>query len=162
MDKRSALDEIQKMHNTKTVCRESIIGWYNIYSHKLPKMLPERSLMDTLMTMSLWMQLTDRGGSPGFPFEYKADFDLSLLDTKLESVKKGSFRLSGISILVTIGGIILIFIKPVGGIIITLFGIILDYYAFKKVGGANNLELLRPNEMEQINRSIEWINVTSH
>ena len=72
MDIQQALQHIQRMHETETVRRESIIGWYCFYAKKLPSMQLERSDVDLSRTIALWMELTDRGGSPGFPHDYKS------------------------------------------------------------------------------------------
>jgi hypothetical protein len=42
MNSQDALEEIQRMHETQTVRRESIIAWYRWYSvlHKFPTMHP--------------------------------------------------------------------------------------------------------------------------
>ena len=74
---------IQRMHQSKSVRRESLIGWYRWYSHfahnrrVFPVLDPERSAADLLEVASLWMRLTDRGGEPGFPFKYQPAPDLA-------------------------------------------------------------------------------------
>ena len=67
MTKENALKQIQLMHEQKLITKDSIVGWYSFYSNKLPKMKPERSSADLVRTIALWMELTEKGGSPEFP-----------------------------------------------------------------------------------------------
>ena len=84
------------MHETQTVRRESIIAWYRWYSvlHRFPTMHPERSDVDLLRTIALWMELTDRGGSPGFPHDYKTDITFST-SAPLQSAKQNIASILG-------------------------------------------------------------------
>jgi hypothetical protein len=81
MDRQTALEEIERMHRTRTVRREAIIGWYRWFEGELPKalppMFPERTECDLIMTAGLWMTLTDAGGEPGFPYGYHSELNLS-------------------------------------------------------------------------------------
>jgi hypothetical protein len=87
MELREALQEIQRMHATETVRRESIIAWYRWFHRRVPRdfpvMVPERSEGDLVMTAALWMTLSDVGGDPPFPYDYRSELNLSPEPTAL-------------------------------------------------------------------------------
>jgi hypothetical protein len=144
MHKKDALAEIQKMHETKEVTRNSIIGWYSFYSHKLPKMKPERSDVDLVRTIALWMELTEKGGKPPFPYDYKSKINLESID--MNSPVKGS-KLFPIGILTFLIGTILLFFNwRLGGIII-LIGPAILFIGYKLQGGATNPDILKENSL---------------
>lgn len=149
MNREDALREIQKMHETKTVLQESVIGWYCFYSYKLPKMHPERSLTDLIKTIDLWMELTDRGGAPEFPYEYKCGIDLT--SVKLDNRKKGniSFPIGFILLLI---GAICIFVKFTLGIALLIISLLILYIGYKFEGGSKNPELYA----RELTRVIKW------
>lgn len=144
MHKKNALAEIQKMHEKKEVTRKSIIGWYSFYSHKLPKMKPERSDVDLIRTIALWMDLTDKGGTPPFPYDYKSKINLESID--INSPPKGS-KLFPIGILTFLIGIILLFFNWRLGIIIMLIGPAILFIGYKLQGGATNPDILKEDSL---------------
>ncbi|MFQ5752802.1 MAG: hypothetical protein ACE5HI_12470 [bacterium] len=144
MHKEDALVEIQKMHETKEVTRKSIIGWYSFYSQKLPKMKPERSDVDLIRTIALWMDLTDKGGRPPFPYNYKSKINLESID--MNSPAKES-KLFPVGILTFLIGIILLFFNWRLGIFIMLIGPAILFIGYKLQGGATNPDILKENSL---------------
>ena len=64
--------ELKRMHETKTVTKASVIAWYRFYEDRLPlKLFPESSPGDVERALSLWRELTTRGGKPEFPSQYR-------------------------------------------------------------------------------------------
>jgi len=155
MDREQALKKIQHMHETRTITRESIIGWYYFYSNKLPRMLPERSEVDLIRTIALWMELTDKGGAPAFPYDYKSElnFSLDLTPTQKRSV---AFL---IGILTSIAGIITLFSNIIIGISLVVVGQIIVVIDYKLRGGPINPDLLKEDTLlfrKEGKRVIEW------
>jgi hypothetical protein len=160
MDKKQALESIQHMHETKTVTRDSIFGWYHFYSHKLPKRKPERSDVDLIRTIALWMELTDKGGSPGFPYKYKSDIEISF-DETVPTKPSIAFP---IGILTSLGGVIVLFFNLVLGIVLIIAGQVIIYAGYKLRGGATNPDILKDNSLlyrQEGKRVIEWIHSQS-
>jgi len=153
LTKEDALREIQKMHKTKTVFRESIIGWYYFYSEKLPKMHPERSLADLIRTIDLWMRLTDRGGQPGFPYEYKCGIDLS--GVKLDNPDKLNVVFPFYFILMIIC-LISVFVNFKLGLSLISLSILVSYIDYRVKGGYKNLNLYE----KELSRVYEWVKST--
>jgi|GEM_PF-3369189 len=156
MDKKQALEAIQRMHETRTITRESILGWYHFYSNKLPKMYPERSEVDLIRTIALWMELTDKGGSPAFPYDYKSGLNLS---NDLKSPPKPSIAFP-IGMLSSIVGIVTLFFNIIIGIILIFAGQIVIYVGYKLRGGPTNPDLLKDDTLlfrKEGKRVIEWI-----
>ncbi len=141
MTKPEALQAIQRMHETRTVTKESVIGWYSFYSDKLPRMRPEQSDSALVRTVSLWMTLTDRGGSPEFPFDYRADIELSTVPGNDDS-KPDPLWL--ISLLLIGGGLIALFFVWKIGLGMAMFGILVNLLLYKRRGGADNPDLMVP------------------
>ena len=157
MTRPEALLAIQKMHETRAVTKESIVAWYCVYSLKLPRMKPERSESDLVRTVSLWMTLTDQGCSPKFPFDYRADIQLSTIpgndDTKHDVLWLISF-------LLIVGGLITSFFVWKLGVGIVIFGLFLQVLSYKLKGGAANPDLMVPGSLLYENegrRVIDWI-----
>ena len=144
MHKEDALAEIQKMHETKEVTRKSIIGWYSFYSHKLPKMKPERFDVDLIRAIALWMDLTDKGGRPPFPYDYKSKINLESIDMNSPAKKS---KLFPVGILTFLIGIILLFFNWRLGIIIMLIGPAILFIGYKLQGGATNPDILKENSL---------------
>jgi len=155
MDKEQALKTIQHMHETRTITRESIIGWYYFYSHKLPKMFPERSEAGLIRTIALWMELTDKGGAPAFPHDYKSELNFSF---DLTSTPKLSIALP-IGVLTSVAGIITLFFNIIIGIGLVVVGQIIIFIDYKLRGGSTNPDLLKENSLlfrKEGKRVIEW------
>ena len=160
MEPSEALSEIQRMHETKTVRRESIIGWYYWYARKLPKMRPERSIVDLVRTAALWMELTDRGGQPGFPYDYRSELDLSTIEAALPAKPnwgaRWAVRLEG---LLLIAGVIALFIKPLLGVGLIVIVPVVWWIAYQLSGGPTNPDLLRGDTTlfrREGKRVLEW------
>lgn len=156
MNKEDALAEIQKMHETKKVTKESIIGWYSFYSHKLPKMKPERSDVDLIRTIALWMDLTDKGGRPPFPYDYKSKLNLESIDISSPAKSSKFFPLGILAFLI---GIIVLFFNWRLGIIIILLGPAILFFGYKLEGGATNPNILKENSLlfrKEASRVLEW------
>lgn len=127
------------MHADRTVRRESIVAWYRWYSRNLPRMHPERSDVDLIRTAALWMQLTDRGGSPGFPFDYGSE--LSFPDIDPASTRRASpWWLLGV---LTVGaGVILLFFTWKLGLALVAAGELAQCIGYWLCGGPTNPELM--------------------
>jgi hypothetical protein len=150
MDKAEALTEIQRMHEKKTVQPKSIIAWYYFYSHKLPIMRPERSTVDLVRTAALWMELTDRGGSPGFPYDYRSELRVTHADSPDAGKPNHGFRL-GVGLILL--GLIALFVKPLVGILLIVAGPVMWYVSYRLGGAAAHPELLLGNECQRV---LEW------
>lgn len=156
MNIQNALDEIQKMNASETVTRDSIIGWYNFYKRKLRAMSPERSMFDTLYTIGVWMKLTDKGNSPGFPYSFKTDIDLSQIDQEQPKMKKLGGLLNLLSPFITIAGIVISFINILPGIIISVFGLSLVFVGYHLSGGRRNIDLYY-KDTDPVRRAFLWV-----
>lgn len=143
MNRNDALAEMQTMHSSRLVTKQSIIGWYIFYCHKLPKMKPERSMADLVRTIALWMELTQKGGTPAFPYHYKTDIFISA-GTDKNGRPDPYF---GISMLTLFVGIVILFIRPGIGLFtigIAISTIIINYVTR---GGSRNLDtVISPRE----------------
>ena len=156
MDKTTALSYIQKMHETKCVTRESVIAWYHFYSHSLPKMFPERSDIDLIRTISLWMELTDKGGNPKFPFDYRSQLNFAAIDLATPAKLSKMFPVQMILLLT---GIIVVFFNWIIGTALILLGPLLVYFEYKLEGGATNPDLIKENSSlyrYEARRVLEW------
>lgn len=149
MDKDEGLREIQRMHETETIRPESIIGWYHWYSDKLPRMHPERSKVDLVRTAALWMELTDRGGAPAFPYTYRSELGVSGADAPVERHNYGWLLGAGLIAL----GIVVLFVKPLAGLILVLAGPLAWYIAYRLGGGSANPDLLLSQECQRV---LKW------
>jgi hypothetical protein len=155
-----ALQEIQRMHETETVRRESIIAWYRWYSqfpsNRLPRMYPERSDVDLIRTIALWMELTDRGGNPGFPYEYKCA--LGFPEINPTQLAKGS-RGWVVGALAFLAGIVVVFFDWRIGLTIIIGGGVINYVSYKLAGGAANPDLMKVGSSlyeTEGKRVLEW------
>lgn len=160
MNKAEAFKEIQKMHIDGIIRRESIIAWYIFYSHKLPRMQPERSVVDLIQTAALWMRLTDEGGQPGFPFQYKSN--LRLPDPTQINPKGSPLWLLGTIFLLLSLPLILLNWKV--AVIIALIGIVFHFIGYYVAGGSKNIDLLSRDTIIYRNvakRVIDWSNQMS-
>ncbi len=151
MTTENALKQIQLMHEQKLITKDSIIGWYSFYSNKLPKMKPGRSSADLVRTISLWMELTEKGGSPEFPYDYNTDINLSHVPTKNEKPD----ILFGVNWLIIIIGLILLFFNFYFGLTSFFIGILFMIINYKFKGGSKNIDTVtRTKDGKKV---IEWI-----
>lgn len=156
MDAQRALELIQRMHTEKTVRRESIVGWYRFYARKLPRMHPERSDVDLIRTVALWMQLTDRGGSPGFPYEYKCEVRFPTIDPKGVPRASVTWPLGVAAIII---GIIVLFFNWKIGLALVVAGPMLQYIGYRLRGGPANPDLMKEGTTlyeREGRRVLEW------
>lgn len=136
----SPIHEIQRMHETETVRRESIIAWYAMYRSKLPPCRPERSDVDLIRTVALWMELTDRGGQPGFPYQYKSELSFPSIDPQ-SPARPNWFWLA--SLLVIVAGLVAFLFDWRIGIALLLTGGLGNYFNYRIRGGAGNPDLIK-------------------
>jgi hypothetical protein len=148
---KSNFAHIQEMHERQLVTRESVINWYLFYANKLPKMTPERSDADLIRTIALWMELTDKGGSPEFPFDYKTDITIP----KFSAETKKADPFFTVNLLLLISGLIAIFIKWKLGLGLIGLGILSMIVNYLFRGGSKNYESVVATTDGQ--RVIEWI-----
>ncbi len=139
MDKKSALSMIDKMHETRTVTNESIIAWYYFYEGKLPKMNPERSEVDLVRTVALWMKLTDMGGVPEFPYDYRSAVVMPSVDPVREPKPRVA---ASVAILGLLGGLILLFLDWRLGIIGIGVCLLILVVGYRRAGGPTNPDLM--------------------
>lgn len=153
MNKEEALRLMQEMYDKQAISRESIIAWYTVYSHKLPRMHPERSEIDLIRTIALWMEVTNRGGTPSFPYNFKSEIQINLTSMNSGTTKERSnIWASGMVLLVV--GFLAMFYQLLLGIGLVVSGGVLLYIGYKMAGGATNPELWR----NEVKRVLEWIN----
>jgi hypothetical protein len=148
---KSNFDHIREMHERQLVTRDSVINWYYFYADKLPKMAPERSDADLIRTIALWMELTDKGGSPGFPFEYKTD----IIIPKFSIEEKKIDPFFSVNVLLIIAGLISIFINLKVGIGLIAVGVLLMIVNYKIRGASRQFETVVNTQDGQ--RVIGWI-----
>lgn len=160
MDPQQALQEIERMHETETVRRESIISWYRWYSqfpsNRLPRMYPERSDVDLIRTLALWMELTDRGGSPGFPYEYKSALSLPAINPAQAANPSIMWLVGALAFVAGIAGL---FFNWEVGLTLIIAGPTMIYVSYKLSGGATNPDLMKegPSLYEREGRRVlEW------
>lgn len=115
-------------------------------------MTPERSGADLIRTIALWMELTDKGGAPAFPYDYHAhpDLKLDLIDLSLilRQVKRGLF---GVISMLT--GLVLLFFNFVLGLGLLLLGPVIWVVGYTMQGGATNIDLFR----KETERVLRWV-----
>lgn len=155
MTKESAFKQIELMHEQKLITENSIIGWYYLYSHKLPKMKPERSLADVLRTIALWMELTDKGGLPGFPYDYQTDIKIPIGAIKN---KRPNFIIE-VSWILAIVGLLLLFFDLIFGLSSIFLGILLLIVNYNLAGGSKNID--SAIGLRSGRRVAEWIQIHS-
>lgn len=156
MDKAAALTTIQRMHETRTVTNDAIIAWYYFYNHKLPRMHPERSDIDLIRTIALWMKLTDRGGAPGFPFQYRSALSFPSIDPTRPAKPRIAWLIgNGISLI----GVILLLFNWKIALVIIIGGQGINYLGYRVAGGSSNPDLMTEGNTLYENegkRVIEW------
>lgn len=156
MDIQQAAQEIRRMHESQTVHRESIIAWYRFYGHKLPRRYPERSDSDLIQTVALWMELTDRGGSPEFPYDYKSDLNFSTINPAEPARGNRTWLLSVIAI---VAGVVTLFFSWKIGLGLIVGGSIVNYLGYKLAGGPSNPQLMKEGSAlyeKEGKRVLEW------
>ena len=156
MDSQQAADEIQRMHETETVRRESIIAWYNFYANKLPSMQPQRSDVDLIRTIVLWMELTDRRGSPGFPYDYKSALSFPSINASEPATPNLTWLFGAVAF---IAGIVTLFFNWKIGLALIVAGPVITYVAYKLSGGATNPNLMKQGSSlyeREGRRVLEW------
>lgn len=156
MDRANALLVIQRMHQTRTVMNEAITAWYYFYAHQLPKMRPDRSDVDLIRTAALWMELTDRGGSPSFPYEYKSELSFPSISPAESPSPNVTWLLGVISVAV---GIIALFFNWRVGLALIIAGPIIHVVGYKITGGPTNPNLMKEGTTlyeKEGRRVIEW------
>ena len=114
-------------------------------------MAPERSDADLIRTIALWMELTDKGGSPGFPFEYKTD----IIIPKFSIEEKKIDPFFSVNVLLIIAGLISIFINLKVGIGLIAVGVLLMIVNYKIRGASRQFETVVNTQDGQ--RVIGWI-----
>lgn len=128
----------------ETVRRESIVAWYRwcsqFSSNRLPRMYPDRSDVDLIRTMALWMELTDQGGSPGFPYKYKSDLSFPTINPA-EPPQPSVMWLVGAVAFVT--GVVALFFNWKIGLALLIGGVVIYYVGYKLSGGATNPNLIK-------------------
>lgn len=128
------------MHETHTVTNEAITAWYYFYTHQLPKMRPDRSEVDLIRTAALWMELTDRGGSPVFPYEYKSELSFPSINPAELSPQNVTWMLGVIS---AAAGIVALFFNWRVGMALIVAGPIIHVVGYKISGGPTNPDLMK-------------------
>ncbi len=159
MDRASALRLIQRMHETRTVTNEAIIAWYNFYAHQLPRMSPERSDLDLIRTVALWMELTDQGGSPGFPYEYNSELMFPSVNPSDYTTSFWSNVTFLPGVLSLVSGIFLLYFNWGLGLALIVAGAIILYVGYRLEGGPTNPRLMLEGTTlyeREGRRVIEW------
>ncbi len=156
MDKAAALATIQRMHETRTISNDAIIAWYRFYAHKLPQMYPERSDVDLIRTIALWMGLTDRGGAPGFPSQYRSALSFPSIDPTRPAKPRIAWLVgNGASL---IGVILLLFIWKIA-LVLIMGGQVVNYAGYRAAGGPSNPDLMTEGTTlyeKEGRRVLEW------
>jgi len=156
VDRAKALAVTQRMHETRTVANEAIVAWYYFYAHQLPKMHPERSDVDLIRTVALWMELTDRGGSPGFPYQYKSELRFPSISPSESSPPNVTWPLGVIS---AVSGIIALYFNWRVGLVLIVAGPIIHFIGYKLAGGPTNPNLMKEGTTlyeKEGKRVVEW------
>ena len=160
MDNEQALQEFQRMHETETVRRESIIAWYRWHSqmpsNRLPQMYPERSDVDLIRTIALWMELTDRGGNPGFPYDYKSALNFPTINPTRPAKGSTSWLVGTVVFVV---GIVAVFFNWIIGLLLIIGGSLVVCAGYKLSGGASNPDLMKEGSAlyeREGKRVLEW------
>lgn len=146
MSLQDAIGRIREMHDTQTVRQMSIIAWYYFYQDKLPKMTPERSLADLILTTALWMELTDKGGSPGFPYDYRSALELESVDTSANPPSS----LAWLCPLVILAGIVLLFFRILPGLVVVVTGAVMTYLASWVQSGTTKVQSVPKRDLERV------------
>lgn len=149
MNKTDAIRNLQMMHESQTVTRDGIIAWYYFYSDKLPPMRPERSDLDLIRTIALWMRLTDQGASPGFPYDYAPDLRLGSVNVLRRRSHKLTFALEMTALA---AGLALLFFGWRIGILFIIGGLTIPIVAYLLRHSTPSSKLLQ----EYTIRAMQW------
>jgi len=149
MPSESDLAAIQRMHETKLVNRDALIGWYCWYQRQLPPLRPEQSSRDLLLTLATWMDLTDKGGRPAFPYDYRTDLDFSQVDLDIAD-RPGLVWPIGALILVV--GLVLLFFRLWVGVGLIALGVL-----YRSRGGASSVAMKNPAVRRELDRALRWV-----
>lgn len=150
----SDLAAIQSMHESKTVTRDGLIGWSRWYESQLPRLQPEKSEEDLLLTLTAWMELSDKGGQPGFPYEYATDLDFALVD--LDSTYQPNLAWV-VGVLIIISGLVAVFFRPWLGVGLVIAGVAFHWLLYKARGGATAAAIKDPQVRQRAERALEWV-----
>lgn len=154
MESESALGAVQRMHQEKTLTRAGLIGWYRWNQNQLPPLEPESSERDLLLALATWMDLTEKGGKPAFPYSYATDLDFSTVD--LDTADRPSLAwLLGV-LLIGIG-LVVLFIKVRLGITLVAAGLLFQWLMYKACGGASAVAMKDSGVRRQVDRALEWV-----
>lgn len=148
------LAAIQSMHESKTVTREGLIGWYRWYKNQLPRLQPDSSEKDLLLSLATWMELSDRGGHPGFPYDYATDLDFASVD--LDTADRPSLTWL-LGVLIIASGLVALFIKVWLGVGLVIAGVALHWLLYKVRGGATAVAMKDAQVRQQVERALEWV-----
>lgn len=159
MPSESDLAAIQRMHETKLVNRDALIGWYRWYQRQLPPLRPEQSNRDLLLTLATWMDLTEKGGRPAFPYDYRTDLDFSQVALDIAD-RPGLGWPIGAFILVV--GLVLLFFRPWVGVGLVVLGVALQWILYKSRGGASSVAMKDPAVRREVDRALRWVHEHSN
>ena len=149
MELQTGAAAIQRMHEDRTVTRDAVIEWYYLYQRKLPRMQPERSEADLIRTAALWMELTDKGGAPGFPYDYRSDLRLP----PVASVTSGRPHLAWrLTLYVALAGVAIAFWRFWVGVVLIVVGGLGQYISYRVAGGPCNIATIGRSGL----RVLEW------
>ncbi len=140
--------------------RESIIAWYRWYSqfpsNRLPRMYPERSDVDLIRTLALWMELSDRGGNPGFPYEYKSALRFPTIKLAEPPPPSVMWLIGEVAF---VSGVVSLFFNWKIGLALIIAGSMMNYVGYKLAGGATNPNLMKEGSSlyeREGKRVLEW------
>ena len=154
MPSKAHLEAIQQMHETKTVTRDALIGWYGWYQSQLPPLKPVRSDTDLLLTLATWMDLTEKGGQPAFPYEYRTDLDFPTVDFDIADRPSLAWPLGA---LMVIGGLIILFFHLWMGLSLIAGGLLLHWLLYRSRGAATAVAMKDERVRREVDRALEWV-----
>lgn len=160
MDRARALSLIQQMHERRTVTNDAVVAWYNFYKAKLPKRQPERSEVDLIRTVALWMELTDKGGRPGFPYQYRSELKFPTIKPTEDAKLNKSSLIGLIGSIISIVGIVILFLNWIYGLALIIGGQLISYLGYRLDGGPTNPDLMKEGITlyeKEGRRVIEWV-----
>ena len=158
MSRANYLAQIQQMHASGVVSRDAVIAWYRFYESSLPKMQPERSVVDLIRTVNLWMQLTDQGGPQPFPFEYRSSLVFAALSDPGTFSRKPNPAVP-LGQLAVLSGLVGLFFSRRIGVGLMILGAAVLFIGYKLDGGSANLDLMAAGSTlyeQEGKRVIEW------
>jgi hypothetical protein len=106
------------------------------------------------------MELTDRGGSPGFPYEYKADITFST-STASQSAKQNIASILGfVGMVGAVIGIVALFFNWKTGVPVILGSVLSSFTGYWLAGGSSNPSVMTPGTRSyraEGKRVLEWV-----